>query len=94
MSQLLAIAQRLRNWKIDLEDTADTGGLKRPRVLSTERRPLVHDNWMGTSIFETYHYCWYDMERNAWTDGPGVVRPVAPLVYHTVILKWTAVVKA
>ncbi|KAK0451347.1 uncharacterized protein EV420DRAFT_713238 [Desarmillaria tabescens] len=81
--QMLAIAQRIRSWKIDLWDG---------RVLSTEGRSLIHDQWTGTSTFEG-NRAWYDREKNAWTNRPGIVRPVAPLVYHTVTLRWTAVVK-
>ncbi|KAK0451349.1 uncharacterized protein EV420DRAFT_1560558 [Desarmillaria tabescens] len=78
--QMLAIAQRIRNWKIDLWDG---------RVLSTEGRPLVHGRWRGTSIFEGN--LGYDKVRNAWVHRSGVVGPAVPLVYHTVTVKWVAV---
>ncbi|SJL08972.1 uncharacterized protein ARMOST_12348 [Armillaria ostoyae] len=81
--QMFAIAQRIHSWKIDLWDG---------RVLSTEGRPLNHDHWTGTSVFEGNRVR-YDREKNVWTNRPGVVRPVAPLVYHTTTLKWTAVLK-
>ncbi|PBK64879.1 hypothetical protein ARMSODRAFT_1022864 [Armillaria solidipes] len=81
--QMLAIAQRISNWKIDLWDG---------RVLSTEGRALVHDVWRGTSVFEN-RWTWYDWESNAWTNRPGIIGPGAPLVYHTVTVKWIAVVK-
>ncbi|KAK0211889.1 hypothetical protein IW262DRAFT_1301352 [Armillaria fumosa] len=78
--QILAIAQRIRNWKIKLWDG---------RKLSTEGCPLVHAKWTGTSVFEGNRG--YDRESNFWFYRPGIVGPAAPLVYHTVTLKWTAV---
>ncbi|KAG7441502.1 uncharacterized protein BT62DRAFT_937016 [Guyanagaster necrorhizus] len=80
--QMLAIAQRIRNWNIDLWDG---------RVLSTKGHSLVHDHWRGTSVFADN--IGYDRENNSWTRRSRVVRPVAPLVYNTVTLKWTAVAK-
>lgn len=78
--QMLAIAQRIRNWRINLWDG---------RILSTEGCPLVHDKWTGTSVFEGN--LGYDRERNIWVHRSGIAGPAAPLVYHTVTLKWTAV---
>lgn len=79
-AQMLAIAQRIRNWRISLCDG---------RTLSTEGCPLVHDKWTGTSVFEGN--LGYDREGNIWVHRPGIAGPAAPLVYHTVTLKWTAV---
>lgn len=78
--QMLAIAQKIRNWRIELWDG---------RKLSAEGCPLVHDTWRGTSVFEGN--VGYDRERNIWVQRRGIVGPAAPLVYHTVTLKWTAV---
>ncbi|KAK0199669.1 hypothetical protein DFS33DRAFT_1267683 [Desarmillaria ectypa] len=80
--QMLAIAQRIHKRKFDLWDG---------RVLSTEGRSLVHDHWTGTSAFEGK--LGYDKERNVWTHRFRIEGPTSSLVYHTVIIKWTAVVK-
>ncbi|KAK0493483.1 hypothetical protein EDD18DRAFT_1178404 [Armillaria luteobubalina] len=78
--QMLAIAQKIRNWKIKLWDG---------RKLSTEGCPFVHDKWTGTSVFE--RNIGYDREGNVWVQWPRIAGPAAPLVYHTVTVKWTAV---
>ncbi len=64
---MFSMAQSIHSWKIDLWDG---------RVLSTEGRPVIHDHRTGTSVFEGNRVrC--DGEKNAWTNRPGVVRPVA-----------------